>query len=145
MNNFFGKIHIISKYLAALVAAFLVSELLVRDVFLGYSPTVRPDLADRLVNRTIAFANLDTYINFFSEEDTPPGAINFEEFKQQIATLPRTQIVKGVYAVETDTGTLTEIQFEEIEWQSLEYRRKDGTRVTIRIPKGTSPPPPGAF
>jgi len=139
------KIHIVSRVLVALVAALLISELLVRDVFLGYTPTVRADLADRLVERTLATVNIDTYVSYFTDTDNPRPQLDPDTFKERLAEAPATLIVKGVYAKDTQLGTLTEVHYDEIKWNEVDYRRKAGTTQTIRIPEHIQPPPPGLF
>lgn len=145
MNKLFGKIHIISKFMVALVGALAISELLVKDVFIGYTPSVRPDLADRLVTRTLAAVNADTYISFFTDRGKPRPSLDGETLKERLSEVPPQQIVAGVYAKESNDGTITEIHYDEIQWIEVPYRRKSGEVVVIKIPKGTVPPPPGLF
>lgn len=145
----FKRLEPYSKILIALVAALLTSQLLVREVFLGYSPTVRTDLADRLVERSLALVNIDRYLALFRGNQQPPGVPGqitpVPSFRDRLAAIPPRQLVKGVYAKESDEGALTEVRFYEIEWEFVPYQKRDGTTVTIKVPKGQAPPPPGLF
>lgn len=138
-----------SKIFIALVLALLTSQLLVREVFLGYSPALRLDIADRFVETTLALVNVDNYLAFFRGRDEtplPPGVPTpTPGVFDRLAGVPPRQIVKGVYAKETDEAAVTEIHYNEIEWVEYPYVRNDGTRVTIRVPKGQQPPPVGLF
>lgn len=145
MNRVFSKIHIISKFLVAVIAALIISDILVKDVFVGDTPAVRTDVADRLVTRTLAAVNIDTYISFFSDNGNPRPDLSPETLKDRLANVPPQTIAKGVYAKESDDGVITEIHYDEIEWQEFPYRKADGTIVSIKVPKGTVPPPPGLF
>lgn len=137
-------IRIYSKVAVALVAAVLTSQLLVREVFLGYTPRVRTDLADRLVERSIALINLDRYPPF-NRGTTRPRIADTATLAEQFATLPARAIIPGVYAKEIEGASYTEIHFEQIDWVEIQYRRKNGMIETIKIPRGTAPPPEGIF
>lgn len=171
------RVDIYSKIVIALVLALLTSELLVKEVFLGYTPKVRPDLADVMVQKTLGLVNIDNYLALFRrKEDTqianvPPATNRPPSFIPSIQTQPTTapqiqivtpqppqqtiinelaqaplrQIVKGVYAKETEDATVTVIEENEIEWQTINYQRADGSVEQIEIPKGVAPPPPGLF
>ncbi|MBI4129870.1 hypothetical protein HY468_00990 [Candidatus Roizmanbacteria bacterium] len=139
-----------SKILIALVLALLTSQLLVREVFLGYSPALRPDIADRFVETALALINVDNYLAFFrgreNQTPLPLGAPTpTPNILDQLAAIPPRQIVKGVYAKETEDVAYTEIHYNEIEWVNYPYRRNDGTQVTIQVPRGQQAPPAGLF
>lgn len=138
-------IRIYSKVAVALVAAVLTSQLLVREVFLGYTPRVRADLADRLVERSIALINLDRYPLFNRQREIQRLPADIASLTKQFAEMPARALVPGVYAKEVDGASYTEIHFEQVDWVEIEYRRKNGERETIKIPRGTAPPPEGLF
>ena len=138
-----------SKILVAFVLAIVASELLVKEVFLGYSPQVRPDLADHVVERSMALINTDNYIAFFSGENRPPSKReqkeNIAQYKEVTEQTPAVQIVPGVYAKETAEGQYTDVNYHEIQWVEVEYARANGQVEVIKIPAGVEPPPPGLF
>lgn len=146
-----SKIDFYSKITIALVAALLTSQLLVREVFLGYSPRIRPDIADVLVEKSLALINIDNYLAFFrgkpsSLPETEQPAKTAQQAKQELAQIPfKETLIKGVYAKETEDAVLTEVKFEEVDWIDVSYQRASGEVTTIRIPKGQTPPPPGLF
>lgn len=133
-----SKLHIYARLMAAIVAAILVSNLLVQDVFIGATPNVRTDFADRLVERSLAFINIDNYIAFFGGNR---GSVD-----PDIAKVPYTPtLVRGVYAKETARTHLTEVRYDEVQWVEVPYVRKSGKTEMIKIPAGTTPPAPGLF
>ena len=142
-----NRIDLYSRISVAIVLAFITSQLLVQEVFLAHSPNIRPDIADRVVETSLAFINIDNYIAFFKGNDfgprdpSSPGNIQRNLAEQ---TLQPTAI-KGVYAKENEYARHTEIIHDEIDWIEIFYERKDGTIEKIRIPRGTEPPPPGLF
>ena len=131
MNNF----HKYTRITIALVGALVMAEFLMQDVFVAGTPRVRPDLADHLVNQTMALINIDNYVAFFT------GRRN-----ANIANDPYTPtIVKGVYAQETESTSVLEIRVDEVDWTKVPYTKKDGTTIMLKIPAGTQPPAPGLF
>lgn len=150
------KIDFYSRIAIVLVLALLGSEFLVRQVFLGYSPRVRPDLADVVVEKSLALINLDNYRNLFRRNSTQniasrPQVSSFDpaEFQarlgkpvvipqtimDEVKALPRIQIAKGVYAQESEKMTLTTINYDEIEWETITYTTKSGNSYRFRVPK----------
>ena len=147
-----NKIDLYSRISVAIVLAFLTSQLLVQEVFLSYSPSIRPDLADRVVETSLAFVNIDNYRNFFAgqrEERTDFSATlasNETEALDHLGQVNFTPtIIRGVYAKETGNAALYRINVKEIDWVEIFYEKKDGTIERIKIPRGTQPPPPGMF
>lgn len=137
-----SKLHIYTRILVAFVAAILASEFLVREVFISATPNVRHDLADRLVERSLALVNIDNYIAFFrGQQGGPSTNIALQHDPEPY----RPTFIKGVYAKETETESITQVRYDEVEWIDIDYQRADGTVETIKIPRGTNPPPPGLF
>ena len=145
-----NRIDLYSRVSVAIVLALLTSQLLVQEVFLGYSPRVRPDLADRVVETTLALVNFDNYRNFFNREErtdyTKALANNENEAREQLDRVSfQPTVIKGVYAKETGNAYMTRINVYEIDWVTVDYQRKDGSMIKLEIPRGTDTPPPGMF
>ena len=146
-----NKIDFYSRITIGLVLALLTSQLLVKEVFLGYTPRIRPDLADIVVEKTLTLVNIDNYLALFRGKPTElpqTGTIakTPAQAKQELAKVPfKPTIVKGVYAKETADASLIEMRFSEVEWVKVKYQKKDGTIIDLNIPKGTQPPPAGMF
>ena len=142
-----NKIDLYSRISIAIVLAFLTSELLVQEVFLARSPQIRTDFADRVVETSLAFVNVDNYASlfqgkgFFNHDPQSPGSI--EDSLADAPLLPTA--IKGVYAKETENASHVDIFYDEVDWVEIFYEKKDGTIEKIKIPKGTQPPPPGLF
>lgn len=131
-----NKFHLYTRITIALVAALVMAEFLMQDVFVAGTPRVRPDLADSLVRRTMALINIDNYVAFFRGDR---GSDNLASSDYQPT------IIKGVYAKETEDISLMEVRVDEVDWVEVSYLKKDGTTEMIKIPAGTQPPPPGLF
>lgn len=140
MNNTY--MHFITKYariMVAILLAFLASEIMVKEVFLGYTPQVRPDLANRVVDSTLALVNIDSYRAWINGE-TRQERINRLALEQENYT---NTITPGVYAKETSTASELYINVEEVEWVTIPYVKKNGETINLNIPAGVEPPPPG--
>ncbi|MBI4136812.1 hypothetical protein HY469_02005 [Candidatus Roizmanbacteria bacterium] len=145
-----NRIDLYSRVSVAIVLALLTSQLLVQEVFLGYSPRVRPDLADRLVETTLTLVNFDNYSNIFNRDSgtdyTKALASNENEAIEQLDHVPfQSTVIKGVYAKETGNAYMSRINVHEVDWVTVDYQRKDGSMIKLEIPRGTQPPPPGLF
>ena len=132
-----GRFHSFTKITIALVAALVTAEFLMQDVFVASTPRVRPDLADHLVEQTLALVNVDNYIAFFRGDNRVPDNI------ASVSSQPT--LIKGVYAKESEDTSVMEVKVNEVEWQDIQYTKKDGSTITLKIPAGTEPPPPGLF
>lgn len=141
-----NKIDLYSRIAIALVFALLLSNFLNKNVFIASTPKIRPDLADTVVEKTLALVNIDTYLSLFRGRPTENIAKTKDTAKKELAkeTLKST-LIPGVYAKETPDASLTEMHFEEVQWQSVPYIRANGEQIMINIPKGSTPPPPGMF
>lgn len=149
-----NKIDFYARILIALVVALLSSELLAREVFVGSTPRVRPDLADSLVTKTLTLVNIDNLRNLLRKAPSSPVAVlpksgkikTAEQAKQELATMPFTPTgIKGVYAKDTEDAGMVEMRLEEVDWVTVFYEQKDGSIIQLRIPRGTNPPPSGLF
>ncbi|MCR4263215.1 MAG: hypothetical protein NUV98_00665 [Candidatus Roizmanbacteria bacterium] len=143
-----NRIDLYSRVSVAIVLAMLTSQLLVQEVFLGYSPRVRTDLADRVVETSLAMVNFDNYRTMFSKNREAETAIaqSPEEALEQLAKVPyKKTLISGVYAKETGNAHLTRINVQEIDWVSVDYQKRDGTIITVEIPRGGQKPEPGLY
>lgn len=143
-----NKFHIYARITVALVAALLTSQLLVQEVFLGATPNVRPDVADRLVEKSLALINVDNYIAFFRGKNNQSNTIakNEEDAKNKLKSVGfQPTLVKGVYAKEIQNAALFEIRIPEVDWVPVSYTKADGEVIQLYIPRGEQPPPPGLF
>ena len=143
-----NRIDLYSRVSVAIVLALLTSQLLVQEVFLGYSPRVRTDLADRVVETSLAMINFDNYRNFFRRDSNIESTLaqNEAEAHDQLDKISfKPTVIKGVYARETENAVETRINIPEIDWIEIDYQKKDGSTVKVKIPRGTDTPPPGLF
>lgn len=138
------------RVLVAIIASLLITQFLIREVFLGYSPKIRPDLANNLIEKTLALFNKDTYVTFVEnlkkKDSAKDTQINQSAALKELDSKPYVPtIIKGVYAKESTHAVLFEARINEVDWVSVPYTKKDGSIVMINIPVGTQPPSPGLF
>jgi hypothetical protein len=116
----------------SLLFAYLISHFLVAEVFLSYTPQVRPDLPQYAVLRI---------------GDTVEGvrtALTGEDAKSKptIAGLKSRlrQIAPGVRASERANATYTKVDLDTVTWKRVTYTLSDGKTITIMIPENEQAP-----
>lgn len=130
----------------ALLLAFAVSELLIREVYISYTPRVRPDLASHLKERAIALTKRSTYLALIGKEQRPEPLRLSPQEKKELENKPYSPtFIKGIYAKETANASMVEIKHSEVHWVPISYTKKDGSVITLYIPEGTQPPEAGLF
>jgi hypothetical protein len=139
---FKDKLQLYTRITIALVAAIITMEFLQQNVFVASTPRIRPDLADKLVEKSLALINVDSYISFFRDDSDEKKV---KRLMDSVANVPKRQIVPGVYAAESEYGVYLEVNEKEINFNSLQYQKKDGSIITLEVPEGMEPPPPGLF
>jgi len=141
-----NKIDFYSKITIAIVLALLTSQLLVKEVFLGYSPRIRSDLADVVMEKGLALINIDNYLALFKGKSGSNLAKSEEEAKKELEKVSlKATLVKGVYAKETENAAFIEVNMNEVSWVEIPYQKASGETIMLRIPQGTKPPAPGLF
>ncbi len=141
-----NKIDFYSKITIAIVLALLTSQLLVKEVFLGYSPRIRPDLADVVMEKGLALINIDNYLALFKGKSGSNLAKSEEEAKKELEKVSlKATLVKGVYAKETENAAFIEVNMNEVSWVEIPYQKASGETIMLRIPQGTKPPASGMF
>jgi len=128
--------------------AYLISALLVHEIFLG-GPQVRPDLNIYLAKRL----NPSTYTNLisslFNKKSSDKGSIivdnkeTIEQGYKKLEEIAFKNISTGVKARERDNISETTYELDKIKWVEYKYARKNGEIITIRVPEGQTPPPDG--
>jgi hypothetical protein len=116
----------------SLLFAYLISHFLVTEIFLSYTPQIRPDLPQYAVLRI---------------GDTVEGvrtALTGEDAKSKptIAGLKSRlqQIAPGVRASERANATYTEVDLDNVAWKRVTYTLSDGRTITITIPENEQAP-----
>lgn len=141
-----NKIDFYSKITIAIVLALLTSQLLVKEVFLGYSPRIRSDLADVVMEKGLALINIDNYLALFKGKSGSNLAKSEEEAKKELEKVSlKATLVKGVYAKETENAAFIEVNMNEVSWVEIPYQKASGETIMLRIPQGTKPPASGMF
>ncbi len=145
-NNFFTRFN---KLFLALLISFIISSFFIKHIFLANSPKIR--------------SNLDSYFlaKIKSSQESIIAYLRFNLFRQKIdtnnlANYSKEQInqylknnlkpiTKGIKAATLPGYGYTEYKLNEIEWVQIEYTLKDGRKIKINFPKGTTPPPEEIF
>lgn len=131
-------VHKIVKYLkiaAGCMLAFFIAQLLVRHVFVSYSPEVRPKLGTYLAKQFERNKNKLNPLAWFKPE-TEQQKIYSRGSLEQISEY----IAPGVKAATDDGISYTEYTLDEVEWIRYTYTNKDGEQIEIEVPKGRNVP-----
>ncbi len=134
----------------ALGAAYFISNVSIKTVFLANSPKIRPNLGGYLlakINTTKenVLAKLNFNLNLFPSSNQPSSGTVAE--RQTIDFLKNSlkPVTSGVSAASKDGYSYTEFKLNEIEWAKIAYTLKNGQTITIQYPKGTEPPPQALY
>jgi hypothetical protein len=116
----------------SLLFAYLISHFLVTEIFLSYTPQVRPDLPQYAVLRI--GDTVEGVRTAFTGEDT--------KSKPTITALRSRlrQIAPGVRASERANIVYTAVDLEKIAWKRVTYTLSNGRTITITIPKDEEEP-----
>lgn len=131
-------IYKIIKYLkiaGGCMAAFFIAQLLVRHVFISYSPEVRPRLGTYIATqyqRNKAKLNPLAWFSPQKEQQRMYSRGSLEQVSQYIAP--------GVKAATDDGISYTEFTLDEVEWIRYTYTNSEGEKVEIEVPKGHNVP-----
>jgi hypothetical protein len=122
------------KYLlifTVFLISFILSNLLIKNVFLANTPKVNPffisNITGKIKNQYIAF--FDSFDN--KNADSGKTNRNTETIFESIS--------QGVYAAQTENGTVVKVVSEEIDWTEYAFNL-NGKEIKIKVPKGQSPP-----
>lgn len=112
--------------------AYLISHFLVTEIFISYTPQVRPDIGRYAVLR-IGDAVEGTRLALFGREAA--GKPSITGLRSRLR-----QIAPGVRASNLQNITYTQVDLDTIEWKQVTYTFSDGERTTITIPKNEPAP-----
>lgn len=131
MNETMNKKIFYSKILGALILTYFFSQFLSKEVFLGYSPRIRPFLGRYLIARAkeIYFTKFSFFANLF-----------YQKPADKLEHIPFKEVAKGIYAKSEGNVTHTLIKENEVEWVEYNYIIK-GKKIKIKVPKGQKPLP----
>lgn len=143
--NIKDKLVAYTKIVLVLVAGFILSGVLNREVFISDSPKIRPHLPEYLASRIgdgwrsggdmIADLNIPGIPNRKVEVAKKVEAI----LNGSIKDIPLKAIAPGVYAKENDEVSYTLVKVNEVQWIQYHYKIR-GKDVTIEVPLGETPP-----
>lgn len=146
INNYKNLI----KIFLVLVFVYLISIFLIKDIFMAYSPKIRPNLGSYFlakINKTKKniLAKLNFNFNLFPSFNIPSSNnIASNQNQEEIVNFLKSSlkpISKGVSAATKGNYSYTQFRLNEIEWVQISYTLKNGRVINIEYPKGTNPPP----
>ncbi len=128
------------KIFFSILISLITVRLVSNKVFVASTPKVNPDFYYTFVE--IADRTQNKIASLFHNRKTQP----YLEAKDQIAQLEDkaktsslNKIAQGVYAADTDVGSVYTVKVGEIEWVKHMYLIK-GENITIYVEKGKEPP-----
>lgn len=129
------------RIILILFLAIFSSRFFIDNVFLGYTPKIRKNLPQYWSMKIMTqyyqlLSRLDgSYYKKKKEEEKI-----FSELKKSLRP-----IAKGVYAASKGNYGYFKINRDEVEWDYVIITLKDGRKIGVRYPKGTTPPLPETF
>lgn len=112
----------------SVLIAYLISHFLVTEIFLGYTPEVRPDVGQYALLR-IGDLVQDTRIALGGDTENGQKKPSIESLQARLR-----QIAPGVRASERQNVSYTEFDLHNVKWKKATYTFADGRRVSIIIP-----------
>jgi hypothetical protein len=127
--------------------SFLVSGVILQNIFIGNTPTVRPHLDSYLAMKLRNAMNpVSTLVAKLQNKNTTgSGTKTVEERSVALQNIPFSAISKGVAARERDGVSEVKYELNSIKWIEYSYTTKEGKVLKIQVPEGQQPPPPGAL
>jgi len=145
------------KIFTVFLIAYFLSSFSIKNIFLANSPKVRPNLGSYFLakientkDRFLALFNFNiipksNYQNYDNNTQLqlPPqlASTNNKEKINEFLKANLKPITKGVKAASVPGYSYTEFKLNEIEWARITYTLKNGKKITIKYPKGQTPPP----
>jgi hypothetical protein len=124
------------KLFIVFLIAFFISHLLVTDVFISYSPTIRSNV--------IAFYDL-RFKKFLTTLPFTKEKIDFKATTSEYLRLTTQQFAPGVRAASETGETYIEYKVEDIKWKKTEQKDVGGNIITVEVPEGMPVPPPESY
>lgn len=137
------------KIIIVLIFSFFLSNLFIKNIFLANSPQIRPNLDKYFlakINNTKEDFLAMLRFSIFQPKIDPNNLAKYS--KEQINAYLKNNlksITKGVKAATLPGYSYVEFKVDEIIWTEITYTLKDGRKVKIKFPKGTTPPPKEIF
>lgn len=119
-----SKIKDYAKIMAVLGLALLASGFMRDNVFLANSPKIRPNFVARI----------------FTNAQRTLARLIPQSPSQALKNVKPELLMKGVYAKSGQNMTATEFKVDEVEWVQYTFTLKDGRVITVKVPKGQTPP-----
>lgn len=128
------KLIFFSKLAAIFILSYGVSSILVSGIFIGYSPTVRPNPRQYVqfkIDKLIASVR-----QTFHLESTLKESSSDTNFLKQVTE----QIAPGVRAADVPGKVYFEYDIDKVQWKIIEYTTEKGEKIKVRVPQGMSYP-----
>lgn len=134
------------KIVGAMVISFILSHVFIKEIFIGFSPRIRPNLPDYLakkISTPLLFLSsvVSDGIRSITKKNTNVSSLEGspQVLVQSLQDLPFNTIQKGVYGKEDGQITYILIKEKEVNWQ--EYNVSiNGKNIKILVPKGEEQP-----
>jgi hypothetical protein len=137
------KIKLYSKIVLILFLAFFFSSFLAENLFLSYSPKIRPNFIAYVTNGIKTKTNiLLSYLvipNIFPKTNqnqalTQNNQLNQNQIYDNLIRNLK-PVGKGVEAATYGNYSYTRVDLKQIEWTEIEITKMDGTKIKVNVPK----------
>lgn len=125
-NKFYLKIFFV------FFLTYLITNFLIKEVFLANGLKVRPNLLSYLSTRVSDLIRIESnrFISLFKKSP---------DIKEELKDVPFHMVTKGIYGKSRGNYSYTEVRLNETEWIEYTFNIK-GIEIKIKVPKGQNPP-----
>lgn len=118
------------RTLCAIIFGFGFSYLLVKDVFIGYSPQIRPNLPQYAYLRITDTVDSARIAFFGPKRSDLAGTPNRKELASRLS-----QTAPGIRGSQYKNASYNIYDLNDVEWKVVGYTFSDGSRVRVRFPR----------
>lgn len=126
------------KIFSIFVITFAATSLLINNVFLGYSPKIRENFPEYIASK---IGNYFSQIRSIANKSPQKDSSNDEKAVVEVLKKSLQPVTKGVRAAQSGNVSYTEYKLNEVEWVVINYILTSGKTISVKYPKGTTPPP----
>lgn len=119
-----------------MLMSFLISDMLIKHVFLANTPYIRPNLGTYIADKTSSIFGKKQ--NSIASSLSPQDQSNL--LYKATENIPYKALGGGVYAKEYKDIKIIEYRSGEVVWVEYTFN-VDGKQAKVRVPKGQTPPP----
>lgn len=123
----------IAIILVALILSFIITGVLVKNVFLGQTKNINPSFVYITKN------NISRFVGYLTNSKIRESIQQEQKLKQYVKTAPFKNLATGVSAAETPYGSYVKVNVDEVQYREYTFVIKD-KEIKIKVPVNQDPP-----